>query len=114
MSAQDHNKTLVALHAAIGGVYTGGLIAGGWLIAKNLKSVEQSPASLAIVGIVFLLALLFWSSAILMHRRKPAGRPLALIAAPFCLIGFWPVTIYTWWFMHSDGAKRMYNVVEDT
>src|SRR6266849_6073686 len=105
MSPQDHNKTLVGLHAAIGGVYTAGLIAAPWIIAKNFRNVEQIPAAIAVFGIVFLLAFLFWSSAILMHRRKPAGRPLALIAAPFCLIGFWPVTIYTWWFMHSDGAK---------
>src|SRR5258708_2451505 len=98
------------LHSAIGGFYSLGLIASPWIIAQNFRRPGQIPSAIAVFGIVFLLALLFISAAILMHRRKPLGRTLALIAAPFSLFSFWPVAIYTWWFMHSDGAKSMYGV----
>jgi hypothetical protein len=37
MSAQDHNKTLVVLHSAIGAFYTLGLIASPWIIAQNFR-----------------------------------------------------------------------------
>jgi len=110
MSAQDHNKTLVMLHSAIGAVYSGVLIASPWIIAQNFRRPGQIPSAVAVFGIVFLVALLFWSSAVLMYRRKRLGRTLALIAAPFTLFGFWPVGIYIWWFMHSDGGKKMYGV----
>lgn len=110
MSTQDHNKTLVIIHAAIGAFYTCGLIASPWIIAQNFRRPGQVPSAVAVFGIVFFVALLFWSAAICMHRRTRIGRKLALIAAPFTLFGFWPVAIYTWWFMHSEGAKSLYRV----
>lgn len=110
MTAKDHNKTLVMLHSAIGGFYSLGLIAAPWIIAQNFRRPGQIPSAIAVFGIVFLLALLFVSAAILMYQRKRLGRTLALIAAPFSLFGFWPVAVYTWWFMHSDGGKSLYRV----
>jgi hypothetical protein len=110
MTAQDHNKTLVLLHSALGAFFTLGLIAAPWIIAKNFRHADQKPTALAVFGIVFLIALLFWSTAFAMYRRKPFGRKLALISAvvAFPIGGY--VGIYTWWFMHSDGAKQMYGV----
>ena len=113
VSAQDHNKTLVMLHSAIGAFYSCALVASPWIIEKNFRRAEQIPAAIAIFGLVFLIALLFWSSAILMYRRKRFGRTLALIAAPFTLFGFWPVGIYAWWFMHSERGKSLYGVSQD-
>jgi hypothetical protein len=101
------------LHSAIGVFYTCGLIASPWIIAQNFRRPGQIPSAVAVFGIVFLLALLFWSAAISMYRRKPLGRTLALIATPFSLFGFWPVAVYTWWFMHSDGAKSLYGINGD-
>jgi len=86
------------------------LIASPWIIAQNFRRPGQIPSAIAVFGIVFLLALLFWSAAISMYRRKRVGRTLALIAAPFSLFGFWPVAVYTWWFMHGDWAKSLYGV----
>jgi hypothetical protein len=96
------------LHSAMGAFYTLGLIASPWIIATNFRRPGQMPTAVAVFGIVFLIALLFWSTAILMHRRKPLGRTLALIAAPFTLFMFWPIGIYSWWFMHSAGARHLY------
>ena len=110
MTTQDHNKTLVILHSAIAAFFTSGLIAAPWIIEKNFRHPEQIPTAIVVFGIVFLMALLFWSTAIAMYRRKPLGRKLALIAAvvSFPIGGY--VGIYTWWFMHSEGAKQMYGV----
>jgi hypothetical protein len=37
------------------------------------------------------------------HVSKKAA---SVVAIPM----IWPVGVYTWWFMHSDAAKRIYGV----
>jgi len=113
MTAQDHNKTLVILHAAIGAFFTLGLIAAPWIIAQNFRRPDKILFAVIIFGIVSLVATLFWSTAIAMYRLKPKGRRLSLFAAVVAIPIVWPVGVYTWWFMHSDGAKRMYGVKRD-
>lgn len=110
MTTEDHNKTLVMLHSAIGAFFTLGLIGAPWIIAKNFSRPDKTLFAVVIFGIVFLMALLFYATAIAMYRRKPFARKLALIAAvvSFPMGGY--VSVYTWWFMHSDGAKQMYGV----
>lgn len=110
MSPQDHNKTLVILHSSIGAFFTLGLIGAPWIIGKNFRHSEQVPTAILVFGIVFLLALLYWCATIAMYRRKPLGRKLALIGAVATFPIFGAVGIYSWWFMHSDGAKQMYGV----
>jgi hypothetical protein len=100
------------LYSAIGAFYTCGLIASPWIIAQNFRRPGQIPSAIAVFGIAFLLVLLFISAAILMYQRKRMGRTLALIATPFSLFGFWPVAIYTWWFMHSEGGKSLYGILD--
>ena len=114
MSTKDHNNTLVMLYAAIACFYSCGIIAAPWIIEKNFRRPEQIPTAIVVFGLVFLIALLFWLSAINMHRRKPLGRTLALFAAPITLFAFWPVGVYAWWFMHSDGGKKMYRIKDDS
>jgi hypothetical protein len=108
MSPQDHNKTLVILHAALGAFFTLGLLASPWIIAQNFRRREQIPLAFLIFGVVFVLALLFWSTAIAMYRRKRIGRKLAMISAIAVLPILWPLGVYSWWFMHSGGAKQLY------
>jgi hypothetical protein len=110
MSPQDHNKTLVILHSTIGAFFTIGLLSSPWIIAYNLKHRDEIPIAIVVFGIVFFIALLFWCSAITMYRRRTVGRKLALIAAVVALPIIWPLGVYTWWFMHSEGAKQMYGV----
>lgn len=108
MSTDDHNKTLVILHGALGSFFTLGLLASPWILARNFRRPEQLPLTLVLIAVVFLMALLFWSTAITVQRRKPLGRKLALISAVAALPLVWPIGVYTWWFMHSEGAKRLY------
>jgi hypothetical protein len=113
VTAQDHNKTLVIVHSALGAFFTIGLIAAPWIIAQNFRRREQIPTAIIIFGIVLFLAVLLWSSAIAMHRRKPVGRKLAMISAVAVLPIFWPAGVYAWWFLHSEGAKQIYRVTQE-
>lgn len=111
MSTKDHNRTLVMLYAAVGAFYGCVIIAAPWIIERNFSRPEQVPGAIVIFGAVALIAVLFFSSALYMHRRKRIGRTLALIATPITLFAFWPVGIYAWWFMHSNGGKALYGIV---
>ena len=108
MSTGDHNKTLVILHAVTAAFYSAGLAGSPWIIAKNFRHTEQIPTAILVFGIVFVLAVLFSSTAIAMYLRKPVGRKLALISAVASFPIFGALGIYSWWFMHSEGAKQMY------
>jgi hypothetical protein len=110
MSAKDHNETLVMLYAAIAAFYTCGIVAAPWIIEKNFRRLEQIPTAILVFGAVSLIALLFWSAAIQMHRRKSIGRTLALIAVPITMFAFWSIGIYAWWFMHTHGGKALYGI----
>ena len=113
MTTQDHNKTLVILFGALAAFFTCGLLAAPWIIVKNYRHTEQIPLAIMIFSVVFLLASVMWSTVYAMHRRRPVGRKLALISAALALPFVWPVGAYAWWFMHSEGAKRMYEVTVD-
>jgi hypothetical protein len=57
---------------------------------------------------VVLLALLFPVTGYSLYKRKPVGRRFALISAVALLPVCWPLGVYTWWFMHSEGGKTLY------
>jgi hypothetical protein len=114
MSAKDHNETLAMLYAAIAAFYSCGIVAAPWIIEKNFRRAEQIPTAILVFGAVLMIALLFWSAAIYLHRRKSIGRTLALVAAPITMFAFWPVGIYAWWFMHSYGGKALYGIDYDS
>jgi len=108
MSPKDHNKTLVVIHVG-GGIL---LFAFG-VVETILIGRHNIRIAVIIFAITLVIALLMFSTAIAMHRQKPLGRTLALLSAFFLLIVFWPAAIYSWWFMHSDGAKQMYGVKDE-
>jgi hypothetical protein len=91
-------------------VFVLGLIGSPWIIARNFRDPEQIPVAIIVFGIVLLIAVLMLSTAVAMRRQKPAGRKLGLLSAAVLIIICWPAGIYSWWFFHSDGAKRMYGV----
>ena len=93
-----------------GSVFTLGLIGSPWIIARNFRDVGMIPQAILVFGIVFLVAALMFSTAIAMRRQKPVGRRLGLMAAAVLIIVFWPAGVYSWWFFHSEGAKRMYGI----
>lgn len=108
MSTDDHNKTLVILHSLVAVIFTAGLVASPWIIAKNFKHAAQVPTAIVVFGTVFVIAMLFWFTVWALLRRKLVAKRLALVAALVLLPIFWPLAVYTWWFMHTEGAKRIY------
>jgi hypothetical protein len=61
---------------------------------------------------VLLLALIFPATGYCLYKRKPVGRRFALISAVVLLPLFWPLGVYTWWFLHSESGRKMYDSVE--
>jgi hypothetical protein len=109
VSTKDHNETLAGIHLAIGVFLVLGLFVSPWVIGHR-RQIE----TIALIAVVLLpAALLMISAAFTIHRKKPLGRELALWAAPLLFMICWPVAIYSWWFMHSEGAKQMYGVKDD-
>lgn len=109
MSTKDHNETLAGIHLAIGVFLVLGLFVSPWVIGHR-RRIE----TIALIAVVLLpTALLMISAAFTIHRKKPVGRKLALWSVVVLFVIFWPAAIYSWWFMHSEGAKQMYGVKEE-
>jgi hypothetical protein len=119
MSPQDHNKTLVLIYSLLGGFFTLPLLASLWILAKNVAGYppprrgDQILVAVIVLCVVLTLALLFLATALSLYRRRPAGRGLALVSSVALLPLLPPAAVYTWWFMHSEGGKRMYGVTDD-
>lgn len=116
MSPADHNKTLVVLYSLISGLFTLPLLISPLillvspsLLAKNLKSTDQVLIAIVIYCLVVLLALLIPATGYGLYKRKPVARSLALVSSVVLLPICWPLGVYTWWFIHSDGGKAMYS-----
>jgi hypothetical protein len=112
MAAKEHNNTIVMLYTAIGCFYSCGIIASPWIIQTNFRKPGQVPTAIIVFGSVFLIAILFFASAICMRRKKRLGRTLALLAIPITLWAFWPVGVYSWWFLHTEAGKSLYGIHE--
>ena len=113
MSAEDHNKTLVCIHIVVGFFFAFWLLASPWIIAQNFRHLEQVPQAVAIFTTVAALSALMFSTAFAMHRRKKIARTLASCSAALLLIFLWPAGVYTWWFIHTRGAKKLYSVSDE-
>ena len=116
MSPADHNKTLVVLYSLVSGFFTLPLLIAPLillvspsLLAKNLKSSDEVLIAIVVYCLVVVLALLFPITGYCLYKRKSVGRSLALISSVALLPICWPLGVYTWWFLHSDGGKAMYN-----
>lgn len=109
MSTKDHNETLAGIHLAIGMFLVLGVFVSPWVIGHR-RQIE----TIALIAVVLLpAALLMISAAFTIDRKKPVGRKLALWSVVVLFVIFWPAAIYSWWFMHSEGAKQMYGVKEE-
>jgi len=113
MSTKDHNETLAGIHLAVGAFFALTLLLVPVFFVKGYLEWKDIPLTALVVLIVLAVALLMISTAITMHKRKPLGRELALWAAPLLFFICWPAAVYSWWFLHSDGAKQMYRVKEE-
>jgi uncharacterized membrane protein (DUF2068 family) len=123
MISQDHNKTLALLYGFIGVLALVGFIFVVMRQLDKLHTSEPPPAaqhstlSAAIKNSAPELSLLLFPLLQLvtsygLFRRRRWGRIIALIFAAFFVLVV-PLgtilAIYTWWFLHSKGARQLYS-----
>ncbi len=119
MTPPDHNKSLVIIYSLLGGFFTLPILASPWILAKNVdrypspRRDDQILIAVIVFCVVLTLALLFLATALSLYRRRPAGRKLALVSSVLLLPLLPPAALYTWWFMHSQGGKRLYGVADE-
>jgi hypothetical protein len=113
MTPQDHNKTIGIVYGLLGGLLVTVLlvIQAKVFFSKRALGEIEDPFLPTAVPVGLVLGLLFLFTTYGIFRRRNWGRILTLIMACL-LIWLFPLgtilAIYTWWFMHSEGAKRLY------
>lgn len=116
MSPRDHNRTIMIFFSLIAIFPTLLLCASPWIIGKNVSSTpsprrdDQVLIATVVTGVVIFFFLLLWATVIGLYRRKRWGRKLALLSCIPLLFYCPPVAVYTWWFLHSESGKRLYDV----
>lgn len=116
MTAKDHNKTLVIIYTVLGVYATVPVLAAPWIITNNSNSFSSPRsgtqvliATVAAIIVLVCLAVLLLSTAYSLYKRKQRARKWAIISAIVVFPLFPPITVYTWWFMHSDAARNFYS-----
>jgi len=107
MSPSDHNKTLGIIYCLPGLAVIIGVI------AVLLRKHPQDVLSLQMVPVVLLLAMLLLLIPYGLFTKRRWARICVLVLSCVFVVLFPLVTIltiYTWWFMHSSGAKRLYDI----
>lgn len=110
MTAQDHNRTIIIIYSFFG------LLLAGTAIVLLVRDLRQKDWALAIYKDELFIASAVLSTCLLstvcgMIRRSRWGRILALITTLFYIWLFTLGTllaVYIWWFLHSEGAKHLY------
>jgi hypothetical protein len=122
MTPQDHNKTLALLYGIIGTLALTGLT---FIVMRQIDKSPSSVPSQTAQHIKLLVAIknsaadlslllppllqLVTAYGLFMKRRW--GRIIALIFSAFFVLLFplgTGLAIYTWWFLHSKGARQLY------
>lgn len=122
MTAQDHAKTLGIIYLIVGGFLS--LLPLGFFIwaayvsdaefEHSLNFSKWSTSGLLMVAgvlLLFLLALCVLFIGVGFLRRKRWARVPALIFCAPAILSFpfgTGLAIYTWWFLHSEGGKRIF------
>lgn len=110
MTPQDHNKTLGMIHGLIGALVLIGLIVATVLELRKATSsgfTSAFPEALYFLPIPMLQILAAYG----LFRRRRWARFIVLL---FSVLYIWvfplgtALAIYTWWFLHSEGAKDLY------
>jgi hypothetical protein len=114
MTPHDHNKTLGIIYSFLGGILVlAALIELVRVIVleRELDRIRSDSFLQIIILIALALMIILLSTAYGLFKRKRWARILALILSGL-LIWLFPLgtalAIYTWWFLHSEGAKQLY------
>jgi hypothetical protein len=116
MTPQDHNKTIGIIYSFLGGAVA--VILCIFLVKAvkvSLSTSAERKDSFPLWEIASALfgASLFLSIAYGLFKRKRWARIAALVLT-IVFIWLFPLgtafAIYTWWFMHGEGGKKLYSI----
>jgi low affinity Fe/Cu permease len=114
MTPQDHNRTLGIIYGFLGGILTLAafvelvrvVILEGELVRIQADSLLQILIAVAMIVMIFLYLIAYG-----LFRKRRWARIAALISSGL-FVWLFPLgtalAIYSWSFMHSEGAKRLY------
>jgi hypothetical protein len=107
MTPSDHNRTLTIIYCLPGGSL---IIA---VVAVLLRKHPEDVLPLAMIPIALLFAVLWLLIPYGLFKKRRWARISVLIFSGLFVWLFPLGTIlaaYTWWFMHSQRAKQLYNI----
>ena len=115
MAPEDHNRTLGIIYGLLGGLLT--LAAFVELVRvivteRELERIRSTRGLQVLILVGLLLTVYILSVAYgLLRRRRWARIPALVLSVLF--IWLFPLgtalAIYNWWFLHSEGGKRLYS-----
>lgn len=114
MTPQDHNKTLGIIYGFLGGLLTLAAIVElvrVMTIEKELARIRSDSYVLALIIVGLLLTTILLATSYGLFKRRRWARITSLVLAALFVLLFplgTALSVYTWWFMHSDGAKLLY------
>lgn len=115
MTPHDHSKTLGIIYGFLGGLLALAALVELVRVITLERELERIRTSMELkvmipVGLLLMAFLLFTAFGLL--RRRRWGRILALISTVL-FVWLFPLgtalAIYAWWFLHSEGGKRLYS-----
>ena len=115
MTPHDHNRTLGIIYGFLGGLLTAAALVELVRVFTNEKELERIKSEtllLALIIVGLLLTVILLSTAYGLFRRKPWARVSTLVLSGL-FIWLFPLgtalAVYSWSFMYSEGAKRLYS-----
>jgi hypothetical protein len=115
MTPHDHNKTLGIIYTFLGGLLTVAALVElirVITIEKELERIRSDTFLLSLIIVGLLLTIILLLTACGLFKRRNWARISSLILSGL-FIWFFPLGtalgIYTWWFLHSEGAKQIYS-----
>src|SRR4051812_20932180 len=117
MTPQDHNKTLGIIYSCLGGLLAMAALVELIriiILEKELSRVKSDSTLLILIIIGLLLTIILLATGYGLFCRKPWARILSLVLSGL-FIWLFPLgtalSIYAWWFLHSEGSKHLYSKV---
>jgi|ERR1044071_1039946 predicted phage tail protein len=115
MTPQDHNRTLGIIYAFMGGILTlAALIelVRIMIIDKELARIQADSLLQILIAVALIVMIFLYLIAYGLFKRRWWARIAALISSGL-FVWLFPLgtalAIYSWSFMHSEGAKRLYS-----